>query len=90
MMKQMGVHGADLPLFVCEDINEKLGITNPSGPPVNNAFGTTAQFTGTYDDGSPGLLGDNGEEVNFAGKPAGCFDGPPSGTYHFYQVLIAR
>ena len=74
----------------CEEINNRLGITNPSGPPTNDTFTTSTQFTAAYNDGGGSAIGDNGEESNFAGKMAACFDGPPSGTYHFYQVLIAR
>ena len=75
---------------VCEKINERVGVTNPSGPPTNDSFDVSVKFTGTYDDLGALVAGDSGEETNFAGKPAACFDGPSSGTYHFYQVLIAR
>lgn len=74
---------------LCTLINERLDVTNPSGPPENDGFGTTVQFIGTFHSGG-NSAGNNGEEANFAGKMAACFDGPPAGTYHFYQVLIAR
>jgi hypothetical protein len=80
---------SNIPESVCTIINERLDVPNPSGPPENDGFDTTVKFTGTYS--PPGsTAGNNGEEGHFSGKMAACFDGPPAGTYHFYQVLIAR
>lgn len=77
--------------LVCIQINEMKDITNPSNnPPVADAFSAITKFTGSYDDSSGNIIGDNGDEVNFAGQRAACFEGPVAGTYYFYQVLIAR
>lgn len=76
---------------LCALLNDRLGISNPSGAaPTNDAFDVSVKFTGTYDDSGGNVFGDNGDESNFAGRAAGCFNGPPAGTHYFYQVLIGR
>lgn len=75
---------------VCTLINERLDVPNPSGPPENDGYDTSTPFQGFYNDAGGLSAGNNGEETNFSGKMAACFDGPPAGTYHFYQILIAR
>lgn len=73
---------------LCIDINNKLGITNPGGnPPVAGgaAWGSgNARFLGTF-----------AEEAIIArgGQTAGCLQGagiPPSNSYFYYKVLLAR
>ena len=76
---------------ICIEINEALGITNPSGePPVEsgNAWTPTIRrFVGSY--GSAAVLNQNS-------NLQGCFEGanasstPPAGTYSYFQVLIVR
>jgi len=76
---------------ICIAINERMGITNPGGdPPANSgtAFSLAQKYDGSFTDGIGEI-----NHANLYGKLAGCFEGsgtPPSGTYHFYQVLIAR
>lgn len=69
---------------VCREINNRLGIPNPSDiPPVaTGSITITTKYTGTFTAGSaiagPGL----------AGKSTACYK---YGTNHyFYQVLLAR
>lgn len=82
---------------VCVELNAQLGIENPGGrPPVassSNAWPLAmTQFKGTYS--ADGIIDSSGSNVAIlTGAPAGCFEGntvPPTETYHFYQVLIAR
>ena len=69
---------------ICIQINEKLGMTNPSGdPPFTGGFGNGVALGGN--------LGATSSYIN--GHMAGCFEGdttPPAGTYHYFQVLLAR
>lgn len=74
---------------LCVELNNRLGVTNPSdAPPVATAnAGYSTKFTGSFS------LGDVLTSSQTDGKSAGCFTGsgtPASGTYHFYQVLVAR
>jgi hypothetical protein len=71
---------------VCVEINNKLGVTNPSGNPPNvtsTCWGTHVIFTGTYATG-----------VTYCGvakKEAGCvYDVANGGNYYFFRVLIVR
>lgn len=74
---------------LCIALNEKVDMDNPAGDPPQEAdtigsYG--APFTGTYSHGELLTLPEKG-------KTAGCFEGggtPATGTYHYYQVLIAR
>lgn len=76
---------------LCIELNQKTGVTNPSGNPPAEAdqiSAYTSLFTGTYAIGESLTLADPNK-----GKTAGCFEGggtPAAGTYHFYQVLVAR
>ncbi len=82
---------------VCIEINDRLGITNPSGEPPqangrtwNNAM---PKFTGVYTQGGHAIQSEQSNVEILKGKTAGCFEGetfPQTGTYSFYQVLIAR
>ncbi len=79
-------------LPICLQLNQKLGIDNPAGsPPVEAANGWTTsnvKFTGEYSSG--------GTQLQRGGAMAGCFEGnnvsstPPTGTYHFFQILLPR
>ena len=75
----------------CIAINEKNRIPNPADAPPQNSGSVeiTVPFTGTYQltetiqDG----LG------NLTGQTEGCFEGggtPPTNTFHYYRVLLAR
>lgn len=75
---------------ICIEINNRLGITNPSGePPAESGDGWTdaeVKFTGSFTDNTI---------LNQAGQTQGCFAGsssnsPPVSTYHYFQVLSAR
>lgn len=72
---------------VCIAINESLGITSGGAAPPQDGGTAWAwtKFTGSYTDGAQ--LGSSPNRM------AGCFESdtlPTSGTYHFYQVLVAR
>ncbi len=76
---------------ICTAINDKLGITNPSDDPpqeTDTIDGYVNKFTGTFSDADTLVLPDPDK-----GKTAACFESennPSAGTYHFYQVLVAR
>ena len=73
-------------------INEKNDIENPSdSPPIDFDAINYATFTGNFV--SSRVIAATGSTDYFAGKTEGCFEGdndPPSGTYHYYRVLLAR
>jgi hypothetical protein len=76
---------------LCTEINDMLGIDNPgSDPPADAGNAELAtKFTGTY----AGMQTIGGGDPEIDGERAGCFEGggaPAPGTYHFFQVLIAR
>ncbi|MGH1456082.1 MAG: hypothetical protein ACRBDI_04825 [Alphaproteobacteria bacterium] len=87
---------------VCEAVNSRLGIdpVNRDVPlEVNGPFVGNVLFTGAY--GSVldrKVSGDatTGETDILYGKYAGCTESPgggslpPAGTYHYFQVLLAR
>lgn len=75
---------------LCIQLNDLLGVDNPGGnPPVEtgDAWPVAAtKYTGAQSDGT---------KLDQGGRMAGCFEGaaastPPSGTYHFFQILIPR
>ncbi len=77
---------------ICLEINEKVGITNPSddAPLDAGCSGTSNTFIGTFSEGVS--LKD---VAGYLDKPAGCFrhDGGCTTTpnsYHYYQVLMER
>ncbi len=92
-----GIDNEDLILFIpyitkelCIELNNKLGVTNPSGnPPVEfaNAWPVgSAKFQGSYT---------SFNKLNQDNQYHGCFEGdgafvPPAGTYHYFHVLLAR
>ncbi len=90
---------------VCMAINSKLGIKpiNADVPSeTQGPFWVNAKFDGSYYDTLLGfdkkVSGDGtaGETTILHGKMAGCTEGsgtvfaPPLGSYHYFQVLIAR
>lgn len=82
---------------LCAILNEKLGVTNPSGnPPVENGNGVApVPFLGTYNNNGLAQIGGSGDAANLNGKRSGCFQLPASnwhsaGQYIFYHVLIPR
>lgn len=80
---------------LCIQLNNLLGIPNPGGKPpadTGDIWAASPQFTGTYATGTNIGVGD----ANLYRKPSGCIEGsgsaatPPSGTFTFYHVLLAR
>lgn len=76
---------------LCIEINDLLGVTNPGGTPPQDSGNAdvSTKFTGTY--AASQSIGGGDPEIE--GQRAGCFEGagtPAAGTYHFFQVLIAR
>lgn len=81
-------------LDFCLTINDKNNITNPTGSPPQD-LGTMdliSQFSGNYTRVNViGLI--PASITDLYGKKEGCLEGdsnPPSGTYHYYRVLLAR
>ncbi len=76
----------NIDIAVCQQINEKLHGTTII--PQEEDSVTLSKFTGTY---SGLAISDSGAAMD--GNNAYCFEGnvaPAAGTYHYYQVLIAR
>lgn len=76
---------------VCIELNEKLGIDNPSGEPPSEGSSTSPIFAGTYGPASHIVFGDDGPSL--VGKMAGCYQDPngfSANAYIYYQVLLAR
>ncbi len=82
---------------ICEELNKKLGFNLPDGLPLQEGGdawhdnAASAKFTGNYVNHSE--IGDTA--TDYQKVRSGCFEGsstnnPPAGTYHFYEVLIAR
>lgn len=75
---------------ICVQINEALGVTNPSDvPPTENHDNSATKFQGTYTAGANALI----TSTELDGKIAACFQdnaGDWANSYIFYQVLIAR
>ncbi len=82
---------------ICEELNKKLDLNNPSGAPLQEGAGAwhatpaIARFTGDYLDSAE--IGDSA--AIYKNTRSGCFEGsgantPPAGTYHYYLVLLAR
>ncbi|MCB1555781.1 MAG: hypothetical protein KDJ15_00545 [Alphaproteobacteria bacterium] len=80
---------------ICTTINDQLGIANPGGAPPKDTgdVDMATLFTGTYT--ATETLGYTAApgDTELQSLHAACFQGdndPPAGSYHFYQVLIAR
>ena len=75
---------------VCLKINEYIGIENPSNSPPQDSlhsFIEGFEFQGIYNALGLGIRG------VLDGQLSACYEGdtiPAAGTYHYYQVLIAR
>ncbi len=79
----------DIKLPVCSAINDKLGITTPSGaPPQQNDAVSFTKFIGDYT-WQEDIEDSAGDDV-LKGKLAGCTETSAGGSYFFYQVLIVR
>lgn len=83
---------------VCRAVNKALRWgTDSSGTPIqDNGFGyahnTHIRFQGIYGSGNQIGLATPASD-NYSGIFSGCIEGhngPTTGTYHFFQVLIAR
>jgi len=79
---------------VCRALNDELGISETQIPRINNrAWQGTDKFTGSYTQGNHAIQSDASGTEMLRGEKAGCFEGnvhPPTGTYHFYQVIVPR
>ncbi|MAM34830.1 MAG: hypothetical protein CMH28_07125 [Micavibrio sp.] len=83
---------------LCQKLAEKFEVVQPGGAvPIDDtsAWYDNNYFVGTYSNGaklSNNVGSDTSETIN--GSFSGCFEGgggvPASGTYHFYNVVIAR
>jgi len=94
---QIGSDNNDLIAFLpnviegfCILVNENSNIENPSDTPPQdpNNFDATTIFTGTYTG-----TNDLGTDALNGLKMEGCLEGsgtPPTGTYHYYRVLLPR
>lgn len=76
---------------LCVQLNEMLDVTNPGGDPPQDSGNVdlTNKFTGSYT--ASQTIGGGDPEIER--QRAGCFEGggtPAAGTYHFFQVLLAR
>ncbi len=77
---------------LCIELNRQLGVgTAGANPPTDtgDAWAAAPEFTGGFSDGAN--IGVN--NATLYRKPSGCIEGagtPPSGSYVFYHVLVAR
>ncbi len=74
---------------ICIELNNKLGVTNPSdAPPTDTSFNETL-YKGVY--GFNNVIGDEAGGAELKGKTSACFQktGAPA-EYVFYKVLVAR
>lgn len=81
---------------ICVELNDKLGIENPEGDPPQAGgeilFAPITKFTGSYTE-NYAIQSDSSDAQILTATPTGCFEGggtPTAGSYHFYQVLVAR
>lgn len=72
----------------CIYVNNKFGVTNPSGAPPVTGF--TWPFIDTRFTGSFVVAGAHINFPNISGNPTGCFHDNVGNVYYFYHVLIDR
>lgn len=72
----------------CIELNNKIGITNPSGVPPTDTDITLTAYQGAYSYSTS--VGDEAGGTNFKGAQAACFQETGTGKYVFYKVLVAR
>lgn len=83
-------------LSICKEINAALGVTGKGEAPPRAAGeswdSAITKYTGSFT--QEGAIQSSGSDASvLTGVIAGCFEGgtsPPQGSYHFYQVLVAR
>ncbi len=81
---------------LCEALNRKLKFGGPNGEAPRDNGSSFASSTNTLFIGAYSAAGNEmgtATPSNYPGKLAGCIEGgsdPVTGTYHFYQVLLAR
>lgn len=83
-------------LNVCKAINKQLGFGDSDGNPPKDTgasftAATAASFVGTYPSGGSQM--GTATPTGYSGTMAGCIEGdtdPVAGTYHFFQILLAR
>ena len=75
---------------ICIEINNQLGITNPSGtPPVDTNAAPNNAFIGNYTSTFGNLMANTGTSLtHLSGRTSGCLGIPTDMAV--YQVLIAR
>lgn len=77
----------------CMLVNEKNDIENTGGDPPrdSNNISLNLPFDGSY--AETFTIGGSAGVFQTSGKLEGCVEGdndPPTGTYHYYRVLLAR
>mgnify|MGYP003669755943 CR=1 FL=1 len=103
---EVGTAQDDLIMFIpyikkelCIAINDKLDITPPARDvPLETAgpFAINMKFVGAYPDIIDRNVSGDGSAGVLRGRMVGCTEAsgtsstPPTGSYHYYQVLIAR
>ena len=73
---------------VCMQINELLGIENPSDSPPDDSTLAFTQFVGVYS--YEQTIGDEAGGSGLASQSAGCVTSTFHGSHNYYKVLIAR
>ncbi|MGB1077322.1 MAG: hypothetical protein ACPG05_03370 [Bdellovibrionales bacterium] len=71
----------------CEAWNEEVGVGTPI-PQDNARIVGADHWSGTFDDGSPSIIGDQATELE--GLDMGCFFSTTENVNNFYAVLIER
>jgi hypothetical protein len=74
---------------VCMQINDLLGVENPSDAPPTDSGPDTTLFNGSY--GFSAVLGDEAGGEALQGKTAGCLKKTVAPTeYIYFRILLAR
>lgn len=72
---------------LCIELNDQLGITNPSNiPPIDINGLAVTQFVGTFSNDN--ALGD--VHIALINEKSYCFQDSSDNSYHFFHSLIAR